>query len=415
MSRRCSAAFQALVALFVVLTFLTNASATQRERVLISFEGIPDGANPAAALVADGKGNFYGTAANGCTYNYGCVFRVSNVGGIWTETVLYSFSGPDGATPGASVILDSAGNLYGTTSLGGAFNAGTAFKLTPASGGPWTETVLHSFGSGSDGYDPSELILASDGDIYGITQFGGTASSGPDNGGTVYRLSLANGQWTETILYSFPGEFLGPDGDLPFGGLAIDRAGNLYGVTQAGGTDGKGAVFALARGADGTFTERIIHSFHVSDGDLPNSTPVLDSAGNLYGTTYFGGNVNACPSNGCGTIYQLRKNSDGSWTEILLRELQKEDGWQAVGPVVFDRKGNLYAAAQAGGAYSWGSILKLTPSSTAPWKEQVVHNFTNNPDGASPSGILVDASGSIFGTTGAGGNSQLGVIFEIAP
>ena len=414
MSRRTRSLFQALAAFSVILISLTSALATTRERILYTFQGVPDGANPAAPLVADAKGNFYGTAANGCAYNYGCVFELSHTVGIWTVAVLHSFSGPDGATPSASVILDAAGNIFGTTALGGDFNSGTAFKLTPSTSGPWTETVIHSFGSGTDGYQPSELILSSTGDLYGITQFGGTASSGPNNGGTVYRLTYAANEYTETLLYSFPGDFLGPNGDLPFGGLAIDHAGNLYGVTQAGGAAGKGAVFVLARAADGSFTERIIHSFHLTDGDLPNSTPVFDSAGNLYGTTYFGGNANLCPSEGCGVIYQLKKNSDGSWSEIVLRALQKEDGWEAVGPVVFDRAGNLYAAAQAGGAYSWGTILKLTPRS-APWSETIVHNFTNNPDGASPSGILVDSSGSIFGTTGAGGTSQMGVIFEIAP
>jgi uncharacterized repeat protein (TIGR03803 family) len=414
MSRLSRPLFLAL-ATFVVSTTLTNiSSAATRERILFTFSGTLDGANPSAPLVADASGNFYGTAANGCTFNYGCVFKLSNPDGIWTQTILYSFSGADGATPTASVILDSAGDLYGTTALGGDFNAGTAFKLTPTTRGPWTETLLHSFGTGSDGYTPAELTIDSTGDIYGITQFGGTSSSGPNNGGTVYRLTYANGAWTETLLYSFPGEFLGPNGDLPVGGVTIDRAGNLYGVTQAGGSHGKGAVFTLARAADGTYTERIIYSFNVADGDLPNSTPVFDSAGNLYGTTYFGGNANLCPSDGCGIIYQLKKNSNGSWSENVLRELQKEDGWEAVGPVVFDRAGNLYAAAQAGGADSWGTILKLTPRDTAPWAETIVHNFTNNPDGAVPSGVTVNSSGSIFGTTDTGGSSQLGIIFEIA-
>jgi uncharacterized repeat protein (TIGR03803 family) len=414
MSRPTRSLLQALAAFVAIITLTNIGSATTRERILFTFQGTLDGANPAAPLVADAKGNFYGTAANGCTYNDGCVFQLSHPNGIWTQTVLYSFSGPDGATPTASVILDSAGNVYGTTALGGAFNSGTAFELTPTDRGPWTETLLHSFGSGTDGYQPSEIAFSSSGDIYGTTQFGGTASAGSDNGGTVYRLTFADGAWTETLLYSFPGDFLGPNGDLPFGGLAIDHAGNLYGVTQAGGANGHGTVFTLARAADGSFTERIIHSFHITDGDLPNSTPVFDSAGNLYGTTHFGGNANLCPSEGCGTIYELTKNSDGSWSEILLRELQNQDGSGAVGPVVFDRDGNLYAAAQAGGAYSWGTILKLTPRTSAPWAETIVHDFTNNPDGASPSGILVDSSGSIFGTTGAGGSSQLGVIFEIA-
>jgi len=414
MPRRSRSLVLALAAFVASIALPNIASAATRERILFTFDGVLDGANPSAPLVADASGNFYGTAANGCTYNYGCVFKLSNPNGIWTQTILYSFSGADGATPTASVILDSTGNLYGTTALGGDFNTGIAFKLTPTTRGPWTETLLHSFGSGSDGYTPAELTIDSTGNIYGITQFGGTASSGPNNGGTVYRLTYANGAWTETVLYSFPGEFLGPNGDLPVGGVTIDHAGNLYGVTQAGGSHGKGAVFTLARDADGTYTERIIHSFTVADGDLPNSTPVFDSAGNLYGTTYFGGNTNLCPSDGCGVIYQLKKNSNGSWDLIVLRELQKEDGWEAVGPVVFDRAGNLYAAAQAGGADSWGTILKLTPRTSAPWPETIVHNFTNNPDGAVPSGVTVNSFGSIFGTTDAGGSSQMGIIFEIA-
>ncbi len=414
MSRRTRPLVLALATFVASITLANIASAATRERILFTFDGTLDGANPSAPLIADATGNFYGTAANGCTYNHGCVFKLSHPNGIWTQTILYSFSGIDGATPGASVVLDSAGNLYGTTVLGGDFNAGIAFQLTPTTRGPWTETVLHSFGSGSDGYAPSELTLSATGEIYGITQFGGTASSGPDNGGTVYSLTYANGAWTETLLYSFPGEFLGPNGDLPIGGVAIDHAGNLYGVTQAGGSHGKGSVFALDRAPDGTYSERIIHSFNLADGDLPNSTPVFDSAGNLYGTTYFGGDANLCPSNGCGVIYQLHKTSNGSWSEIILRELQKEDGWEAVGPVVFDHSGNLYAAAQAGGVDSWGTILKLTPRSTAPWAETIVHDFTNNPDGAVPSGVTVNSSGSIFGTTNAGGSSQMGIIFEIA-
>jgi uncharacterized repeat protein (TIGR03803 family) len=414
MSRRPRPLVLALATLVASITLTNLSSAATRERILFTFSGALDGANPSAPLVADARGNFYGTAANGCTYNFGCVFKLSNPNGIWTQTILYSFSGSDGATPTASVILDSTGNIYGTTALGGAFNGGIAFQLTPTTRGPWTESILHSFGSGSDGYTPAELTIDSTGDIYGITQFGGTASSGPNNGGTVYRLTNSNGAWTETLLYSFPGEFLGPNGDLPVGGVTIDHAGNLYGVTQAGGSHGKGAVFALAHAADGTYTEHIIHSFTVADGDLPNSTPVFDSAGNLYGTTYFGGNTNLCPSDGCGVIYQLTKDSSGSWNENVLRELQKEDGWEAVGPVVFDRDGNLYVAAQAGGADSWGTILKLTPRSSAPWAETIVHNFTNNPDGAVPSGVTVNSSGSIFGTTDVGGSSQLGIIFEIA-
>ena len=403
----------ALLAIVSLAIFLTSAFAVSGEQVTYSFDGDPNGSTPSARLIADANGNLYGTAASGCAFNYGCVFELSKVEDSWIETVLFNFSGPDGATPTTSLLLDAVGNLYGTTALGGDFNSGVAFQLT-STHGTWNETVLHSFGSGTDGYTPSELILDSTGNLYGITQFGGDSSSGPDNGGTVYRLTLTDGQWNETILYSFPGSFLGPDGDLPIGGLALDKTGNLYGVTQAGGVYGKGAVFTLTATAEGTFAESIIHSFHILDGNLPNSTPVFDSAGNLYGTTFFGGAVRDCPNEGCGVIYELKKNSDGTWTEILLRQLQKADGWEAVGPVVFDSVGNLYAAAQAGGAFTWGSIFQLSPRSQTPWPEHIIHYFANYPDGASPyAGVTFDSVGNLFGTTSGGGASQMGTIFEI--
>ena len=413
MSRRIGSPRLPLAVLVVALISLTSAFATTPDRIAYTFHGTSDGAAPSARLITDIRGNLYGTTASGCAYNFGCVFKISNASGSWVETLLYSFTGPDGATPASSLVLDGSGNLYGTTSAGGDFDLGVAFKLTPSTAGEWTETVLHSFGSGGDGYTPSGIILVS-GALYGITQFGGTASSGPNNGGTVFRLTNADGEWTETILYSFPGNFFGPDGDLPVGGLAIDGTGTLYGVTQAGGASGNGTVFALTPSSNGVFTESILHSFHISDGDLPNSTPVLDAAGNLYGTTYNGGDVKTCQPSGCGTVYELKKGSGNTWTLLLLRALQGVDGIEAVGPVAFDPKGHLFFAAQAG-AYGWGSIIELARSSKTPWPELIIHEFRNNPDGATPlAGVTFDVYDNLFGTTSSGGSGEMGTVYNIA-
>jgi uncharacterized repeat protein (TIGR03803 family) len=392
------------------------ASAASRERVLHNFAGAPtDCANPDVRVIADAKGNLFGTTISGGAYNLGCVFKISQQSdGSWTETVIYNFSGPDGSSPAASLIFDAAGNLYGTTAGGGDLSVGIVFELTPSTGGAWTETILHTFGSGTDGYDPqAELVFDAAGNLYGTTQFGGT-KAGFDNGGTVYRLSPSSGGWTETLLYSFPGSYFGPDGDLPAGSVVMDSQGNLYGVAQAGGANGAGAIYELSPQADGSYAESIIHSFETTDGQDPNSTLVMDSAGNLYGTTLAGGDTQACPPNGCGTVFELKKNPNLSWALTVLHALNKnKDGWEGAGPVAFDAAGNLYAAATAGGAYSAGSIFKLMPSAHAPWPETVIHAFTGGSDGGSPnSGVIVN-SGRLFGTAANGGSSGQGIVFEL--
>jgi len=412
--RALHSTFVILIAFLISLPF---ASAAPKERVIHTFHGNPDGANPSVRLISDGHGGFYGTAGTGGEFNEGCVFHLApGSDGAWRESILYSFSGPDGDSPDSSLIFDAAGNLYGTTAAGGAFSGGVAFELSPSSSLPWTETVLHNFGNGTDGSDPqSELVFDSAGNLYGTTQFGG-ASGGFENGGTVYRLSPGSGGWTETILYSFPLNYGGPDGDLPAGTVAIDKAGNLYGVTQAGGFYGYGSIFELTPSSDGSYRERIIHSFNLTDGSLPDATLVFDSAGNLYGTTTFGGDTTLCPPNGCGTVFRLQRHADRTWSATVLRALKQADGWCAIGPVAFDSAGNLYAAAECGGAYGWGSVLQLIPSSTVPWPERVVHSFINGPDGRFPgAGVIVDGAGHLFGTTIYGGTADLGTVFEIVP
>ncbi len=265
-------------------------------KVLYYFSG-PDGGHPVASLIFDKSGNLYGTTYAGGTSGCGVVFELSPKAGSWTQKVLYSFANTttDGCGPQASVTFDAAGNLYGTTAHGGTgtcdvfpYTCGTVFELMPQPGGVWTEKLLHSFsGVKKDGYDPTNVTLVIDG---GGNLYGTTLEGGGHNFGTVFELTpKANGHWTEKVLHSF---HLGKDGAYPEQGLTIDAAGNLYGTTYAGGKYGYGIVFEMSSKAGKDWTEKIIHAFNPdgTDGYQPQACNlILDSAGNLYGATTWGG------------------------------------------------------------------------------------------------------------------------------
>jgi uncharacterized repeat protein (TIGR03803 family) len=335
--------------------------------------------------------------------------------GGWNESVLHSFSGGlDGVEPAAGLVFDKAGNLYGTTLGGGAYGGGVVFELSPSSSGGWTETVLHSFGNGSDGYGPrSNLIFDSLGNLYGTTYFSG----GNRQGGSVFKLSPGQNGWTETVLHTFPTSCFGPDGCWPASGVVMDRNGNLYGAAQGGGEDGYGAVYELARLKDGSYKESVIHSFGLFDGCGPWSGLTIDRHGTLYGTTIFGGDVVDCYFRGCGVVFRLKKDAAGIWTENVLHQMTGIDGGYALGQVVFDSLGNLFAVAQSGGGKNaFGSVFELTPTPSAPWKEDVLHIFdylSNTTDGATPYAGVIVSHGQLFGTTSWGGANGEGTVFEI--
>jgi uncharacterized repeat protein (TIGR03803 family) len=254
---------------------------TNTVTVLHTFTG-PDGAFPLADLVRDKEGNLYGTTSGGGASNFGAVFKLDRTG---TETVLHSFTGPDGAYPAAGLVRDEGGNLYGTTPNGGASDQGTVFKLDTTG----TETVLHSF-TGPDGANPNfaGLVRDKEGNLYGTTLYGGDLLNCLGLGcGVVFKVDTTG---TETVLHSF----IGPDGRGPAAGLVLDKEGNLYGTTFAGGTSNQGTVFKL----DTKGTETVLHSFTGTDGGDPEATLVLDKAGNLYGTTDSG-------TSGDGTVFKL--------------------------------------------------------------------------------------------------------------
>ena len=267
--------------------------------VLHEFSG-SDGAGPYGEVVFDHAGNLYGTTSFGGLYNCGdfscgVVYELSPAGSGWTETVIHSFSGsPDGSVPSGGLIFDAAGNLYGVTWMGGGYysNGGVLYKLSPSQGGVWTETILHTFGNdGNDGAMPiGTLIMDGSGNLYGTTETGGS-----DNGGTAYQLSQG-GQYQ--ALYNFPAN------SQPEDSLIFDSSGNLYGTTSTGGVNGFGTVFKLAP-SHGSWIESDLHVFQASDGELPFAGIVLDSAGDLYGTAEVGGHFSGVCSGGCGTVWRI--------------------------------------------------------------------------------------------------------------
>jgi len=398
--------------LLALALFCLTAAAQSHERVLHVFTYSPSCDSPEAPLVADTAGNLYGTTIGGGVSTYGCVFELSPTESGWVETVLYNFSSTDGAYPDSALTFDSQGNLYGTTVRGGSYDSGVAFELSPTNPGGWTETVLHNFGSGSDGNGPqSDLIFDRAGNLYGTT----TGSGGNRRGGTVFKLTPGLGGWTETILYAFPTS--GPDGDWPAGGVVMDGAGNLYGATHFGGAGGYGSVYRLAILKDGSYRESVIHSFNLYDGWEPKTGLTIDGKGTLYGTTDAGGDTIACY---CGVVFELTKNSNGKWTENVLHSMAATDGGSPMGPVVFDGAGNLYAAAQSGGTFAQGTIFMLTPTSIGPWSETILHQFDyqypDGKDGESPYAGVIVRRGQVFGTTaGGGGPDDSGIVFRITP
>jgi uncharacterized repeat protein (TIGR03803 family) len=401
-----------------------NSSGGWTQAVLYSFKGGSDGAYPFnSGAIFDVLGNLYGVTYSGgtgtaCTLGCGTVFKLSpSSNGGWTESVVYSFQdGNDGAEPHAGMILDSAGDLYGTTVSGGGNGivkncCGTVFKLEPNSGGGWTESVLYSFTGRNDGSgSSSSLVFDATGNLYG------TASGGTLNQGVVFELTPSSkGAWTETVLYSFAG---GTDGDYPKAPLTLDAAGNLYGTTNAGGSSYYGTVFELKPNGSGGWTKSVRHNFSSAGGDgaYPAGGLVFDQAGNLYGTTGFGGNNTGCYSNtGCGVVFQLVP-SGGQWSENILHIFTGGvDGGIPSASPIFDHAGNLYGTTQYGGAANLGAVFKLSPRSVSQWNQTTVYWFPGS-GGTDPLSALVsDSSGNLYGTTLRGGLYQNGAVFRLTP
>jgi uncharacterized repeat protein (TIGR03803 family) len=425
-------------------------------RVLYGFNA-NDGSTPEQDLTFDTQGNLYGTTTSGGDgNNLGTVFKLTpNSNGTWSETVLRSFAanGEDGNQPRGGVIFDKAGNLYGTTIMGGSHSAGTIFEMTPGPNGTWTETILHSFSQNGDGNAPwGDLVMDKAGDIYGTTRAGGKFRPGRASvgNGTVFELTRAsNGAWSYSVVYNFglndaPGTGYGVSA-----GLAIDAAGNLYGTTIDSASSGDGVAFKLTRGPNGTWTETILHQFHnpnlkdaqgrllwPPDGYGVKPALIIDTAGNLYGvannggicTAYGVGNLTTGNTDCFGMVFKLAPSSNGTWSETILYTFHGYDGRRGgsvdgagpAGRLVIDAAGNLYGTTQVGGSGTGGTVFKLTPSANGAWKETVLHNFpmfgaSGGKEGISPqAGLTFDAAGNLYGTTSQGGpTGHLGTVFEL--
>jgi uncharacterized repeat protein (TIGR03803 family) len=359
---------------------------------LASFNG-SNGAYPRAALIVDTHGNLYGTTAYGGAFNHGTVFELA--AGSGTITTLASFDGSDGASPYGGLVMDGSGNLYGTTYGGGASNVGTVFELAAGSG---TISSLASFDTTDGRFPYAGLILDGSGNLYGTTSSGGVG--GAHSYGTVFE--LAHGSGTITTLASFDGT----DGAEPFAGLTMDGSGNVYGTTFEGGPGWDplnrlleyGTVFEVAHGS---FTITTLASFKHTNGANPYCALVMDSSSNLYGTT-----VNGGASIG-GTVFEV---AHGSGTITTLASFDGTDGSFPHGGLVFDGSGNLYGTTFGGGASNSGTVFEVAAGSgTITTLASFVTNG-QNPDAA----VLVDSSGNLYGTTQWGGSSGEGTVFEVA-
>jgi uncharacterized repeat protein (TIGR03803 family) len=396
------------VSVFALLCLATRSAEGQIESVLHSFTGgTSDGADPYAGLIMDSAGNFYGTTNQGGAHGFGTVFELVNSSGSYSEKVLYSFAGyssGDGAYPYASLVMDSSGNLYGTTTNGGPNNAGTVFELVNSSG-TYTENVLYSFNYSAGAYVVGGLIIDGTGNLYGTTSQGGA------NGyGTVFELVNSAGTYSEQTLYSFTKT--GGNGTYPYAGLIMDATGNLYGTTSQGGAGNWGTVFELVN-SSGSYSEQVLYSFTNAGGDgaYPYAPLVMDSSGNLYGTTSVGGAGNS------GTVFEL-VNSAGTYSEKVLYSFLPSNGDGSnpyYGALIMDSSGSLFGTAPSGGV-GGGAAFELVNSSGA-YSEKVLYSFANgcSSSGLSPyGGLVMDSSGNLYGTTQGGGTSGGGTVFSLS-
>ena len=402
-------AFAAVLALLVVPAQIAQA---QTYRVLYNFTGGQDGAFP-ESLAMGRAGNLYGTASAGGSSGHGTVFKFST----GSLTSLYSFADSgygDYPYPMHQIMVGRDGTLYGTAKYGG--GSGTVFNLRPLATAcktalcPWTQTVLYRFTGGTDGANPTGVpVFDGAGNIYGTTLYGGSGPCDypPYGCGVVYKLTPSSGTWTESVLYSFNGS----DGYYPSSGMIFDAAGDLYGTTMGGGDFGAGTVFTLAPSGSG-WAYSAIHSFDYQkdEGYFPFGNLISDHAGNLYGSTGSG-------LSGGGTIFQLSP-SDNGWIFSVLYSFTETSPSLDYVSLTMDSAGNLYGTTYLVGAYGNGSVFKLSPG-IGGWTYRSLHDFCSDgqtcSDGALPLGLVLDEAGNLYGTALVGGAQSLGVIWEITP
>jgi len=383
-------------AMNIALLLLALQSACAQTFTVLHYFSGGDGQFPYSGLVRDAAGNLYGTTLDGGAFNKGTVFKIDRHG---RETLLKSFKGGrHGEYPFAGLVRVAGGCLYGTTELGGDYGAGVAFKLhVNLTTGRFEEVWRHNFTGTADGGGPYGGLLRDEArNLYGTTSYGGA-----HHHGTVFKLDDAG---KESVLYSFEG---GTDGATPYSGLTSDAKGNLYGTTAFGGAFSQGTVFKL----DITGKETVLHNFSGGvDGAYPFAGVVMDKAGNLYGTTTQGGQPTCDYGNGCGTVFEV----DAAGTEAVLYGFTGGlDGANPYAGLILDSAGNLYGTTEGGGDYSnaAGIVFKVDKTGA----ETVLHRFVWV-EGAFPEGALVqDRKGSLYGTTIESAPQFAGTVFKLTP
>ncbi len=399
------------VSALLVLSYATvlGLSAQQLEEISIyNFAGLASGSGdgPFPNVIFDKQGNLYGTTSRGGSgtcidrnkniVGCGTVFELTPAGGVWTVGKQYDFGGgQDGQKPYGAVILDAAGNVYGTTLTGGGLGncsdegilvgCGTVFRLTPNASGGWTKTLLHAF----------------------------NVVEGAYGRGNVFAIRRSNGSWSFSSIYDFGANV--NDGDYSVAGVTVDSQGNLYGTTFNGGkpTCDCGIAFKLVH-STGSWRELILHRFNgLSDGGNPYAPLVLGSGGRLFGTALSGGNQGCFPWVGCGVVFALSRTATGGWKETQLHGFTEGTGDGTLpNGLVIDGSGNIYGTTFSGGTTDNGTVFKL---SRADWTWSILHSFSGGTtDGAQPNAaVTLDSLGNLYGTTAHGGAYGLGAVFEI--
>jgi uncharacterized repeat protein (TIGR03803 family) len=395
-----------LTAAFAFVTIVAGSiSATSTEQIVYNFSGNVDGGNAATALVFDKAGNAYGTTVTGGKANCGTVFELTPVKGGFRESVLFSFGcSASGKAPHGGVTRDAAGNLYGTTVAGGSGGActgdgcGLVFEISGRA-----EKILYNFTGKNDGFGPGgALVFDKAGNLYGTAPDGGTHGAG-----TVFQLSPSGSNWKFSVIHDFDGGAGGGVGSL--GPLLLDKAGNVYGVTEIGGAYGAGLAYKLALAKSGQWPFASLYDFKgAPDAASPYGGLTPDGSGNLFGTTYYGGARNT------GSVFELSP-SGGTYQESVVYNFRGGmDGSAPTSALLIDSARNLYGTTSAGGGSSCdcGTVFKLS----AAGKETVLHRFGRSSDGSYPYyGMTPDAAGNLFGSTVAGGLHNQGTIFKLRP
>ena len=411
---------KALVLFLVTLALAASAWAAGTESVIYNFNNYSgDGYYPYSGLVADKAGNLYGATYQGGSNGLGSVFELKLTGGVWTETLLYSFAGgtTDGEYPVYSpLVFDTAGNLYGTTQNGGSTcNCGTVFELSK-SGGGWKETILHAFlgSSQKDGYLPQAgLSFDTAGNLYGTTQYGGL-----NNQGAVFQLAPVKGGWKYKVIHAFSSQNGGAY--YPLGGITQGADGYYYGTTYYGGfAYNAGTVYRLFQARNVWVAQNVFYFLEGGDGINPDSSLTMDAKGNMYGTTYTGGSGESC-SGGCGTVYKMTKGTNDTYTQSVIYSFQAgdKDGQNPYyGGVTVDANGNVYGTTLYGGkgTQNAGTLYELKVAGNS-YKEVLLWSFdTVTGDGFYPRGGVILVKKNIFGTTSSGGSHGAGTVFEFKP